>query len=109
WNLTGEWSVGGEFAALTGTSGAIAYRFHARDLNLVMAPGPDGRPVRFRVRVDGADPGANHGFDTNAQGFGRLDEPRMYQLVRQAGAVADRTFEIEFLDKGARAYVFTFG
>jgi thiol-disulfide isomerase/thioredoxin len=109
WNLTGPWSVGGEFATLTGTSGSIAYRFHARDLNLVMAPPPGGRTVRFRVRVDGADPGPNHGFDTDAQGFGRLQEPRMYQLVRQTRAVADRTFEIEFLDKGARAYVFTFG
>ena len=109
WSLGGTWKVGDEFATLTGTSGAIAYRFHARDLNLVMAPPPDGRSVRFRVRVDGADPGPNHGFDTDAQGWGRLQAPRMYQLVRQAGAVADRTFEIEFLDAGARAYVFTFG
>jgi thiol-disulfide isomerase/thioredoxin len=108
WSLGGTWNVGDEFATLTGTSGAIAYRFHARDLNLVMAPS-GGRPVRFRVRVDGADPGPNHGFDTDAQGWGRLQEPRLYQLVRQTRAVADRTFEIEFFDSGARAYVFTFG
>jgi thiol-disulfide isomerase/thioredoxin len=108
WSLAGAWTVGGEFATLGGTPGAIAYRFHARDLNLVMAPS-DGRPVRFRVRIDGADPGADHGFDTDAQGFGRIETPRMYQLVRQTRAVADRTFTIEFLDAGARAYVFTFG
>ena len=94
---------------MSGQSGAVAYRFHARDLNLVMAPPPDGRSVRFRVRLDGADPGADHGFDTDAQGWGRLGEPRMYQLVRQSRAVADRTFEIEFSGSGARAYVFTFG
>jgi thiol-disulfide isomerase/thioredoxin len=109
WSLGGSWNVGGEFATLAGPTGAIAYRFHARDLNLVMAPPPGGRTVRFRVRVDGADPGPNHGFDTDAQGWGRIEQPRMYQLVRQAGAVADRTFEIEFFDAGARAYVFTFG
>jgi thiol-disulfide isomerase/thioredoxin len=109
WSLTGAWSVGGEFATLTGKSGSIAYRFHARDLNFVMTPPADGGAIRFRVRIDGADPGANHGFDTDAQGFGRLDKPRMYQLVRQTSGVRDRTFEIEFLDSGARAYVFTFG
>ena len=109
WSLTGAWSVGGEYATLTGKSGALTYRFHARDLNLVMTPPADGRAIRFRVRIDGADPGPNHGFDIDAQGWGRLDKPRMYQLVRQTGAIADRTFEIEFLDGGARAYVFTFG
>jgi thiol-disulfide isomerase/thioredoxin len=108
WSLAGAWTVSGEFATLTGAPGAIAYRFHARDLNLVMAP-PNGRTVRFRVRIDGADPGPDHGFDTDAQGWGRIQEPRMYQLVRQTRAVADRTFTIEFLDTGARAYVFTFG
>jgi thiol-disulfide isomerase/thioredoxin len=108
WGLAGEWKVGGEFAT-AGSSGAIVFRFRARDLNLVMTPPPDGRPVRFRVRVDGAEPGAGHGFDIDAHGAGRLDRPRMYQLVRQAGPVAERTFEIEFLDPGARAYVFTFG
>lgn len=109
WSLRGAWNVGGEFAALAAGTGTITYRFHARDLNLVMAPPPDGRTIRFRVRLDGADPGRNHGFDTDAQGVGRLTEPRMYQLVRQTEAVTDRTFEIEFLAPGARAYVFTFG
>src|SRR5262249_57779590 len=108
WSLAGTWTVGGEFATVAGAAGSIAHRFHARDLNLVLAPPADGRAVRFRVRIDGMEPGADHGFDTDAQGLGRLDEPRMYQLVRQGGAVPDRTFEIEFLDPGARAYVFTF-
>ena len=109
WGLTGTWTVGDEFARLDAAPGAIIYRFHARDLNLVLAPPTDGRPVRFRVRIDGADPGPNHGFDVDAQGWGLLKDPRMYQLVRQTQPVADHTFEIEFSGAGARAYVFTFG
>ena len=109
WSLAGPWRVGGEFATLEGPSGRIAHRFHARDLNFVLGPPAEGRSVRFRVRIDGAAPGADHGFDTDANGFGQIREPRMYQLVRQSRPVADRTFEIEFLDPGARAYVFTFG
>jgi thiol-disulfide isomerase/thioredoxin len=109
WSLSGQWKAAGEFTALVGASGAIAYRFHARDLNLVLAPPADGHFVRFRVRIDGAAPGADHGFDTDVEGRGRLDFPRLYQLVRQSRPVADRTFEIEFQDPGARAYVFTFG
>jgi thiol-disulfide isomerase/thioredoxin len=109
WSLTGVWRVGGEFATLEGATGAIAYRFHARDLNFVLAPPADGRTIRFRVRIDGAAPGADHGFDTDAEGSGQIVEPRMYQLVRQSRPVADRSFEIEFLDPGVRAYVLTFG
>ncbi len=109
WSLVGRWKVGAEFAALMEPSGAIAFRFHARDLNLVMAPPPDGRTVRFRVRLDGEDPGVDHGFDTDAQGWGELKAPRIYQLVRQSRAVANRTFEIQFEGAGASAYVFTFG
>jgi len=109
WGLSGVWRVGGEFATLTQPSGAIAFRFHARDLNLVMAPPGDGRAVRFRVRLDGAEPGPDHGYDVDAQGQGELKQPRMYQLVRQARPVEDRTFAIEFVDAGARVYVFTFG
>jgi thiol-disulfide isomerase/thioredoxin len=109
WSLAGAWRVGGEFATTQAAGAAITHRFHARDLNFVLAPPDDGAAVRFRVRLDGGAPGADHGFDTDEQGLGRLDAPRMYQLVRQSRAVADRTFEIEFLDPGARAYVFTFG
>ena len=107
WSLGGRWNIGDEFATLAGTPGAIAHRFHARDLNLVMAPPSDGRTVRFRVRLDGADPGPNHGFDTDTQGWGRLQVPRLYQLVRQTGAVADRTFEVEFLDSMGRTICLT--
>ena len=109
WSLAGDWTVGGEFATLNETSGNIAYRFHARDLHLVLGPSTHGQPVRFRVRIDGAPPGADHGFDVDAEGWGSVQEERLYQLVRQAGPVAERTFEIEFLDPGVRAYVFTFG
>jgi cytochrome c biogenesis protein CcdA/thiol-disulfide isomerase/thioredoxin len=109
WSLDGNWTVGREFATLNDPSGRIAYRFHARDLHLVMGPAADGHPVRFRVTIDGAAPGANHGSDVDAEGWGTLQEDRLYQLVRQAGPVTDRTFQIEFAEPGVRAYAFTFG
>ncbi|HUO55602.1 MAG TPA: cytochrome c biogenesis protein DipZ [Rhodoblastus sp.] len=109
WSLAGDWTVGEERADLNAAGGAIAFRFHARDLHLVLGPGEDGKPVRFRVRIDGAAPGANHGADVDAEGEGSVVGERLYQLVRQTGAVGDRLFEIEFLDPGARAYAFTFG
>ena len=89
--------------------GRIAYRFHARDLHLVAGPADQGKPVRFRVLVDGKPPLADHGSDTDAEGYGTLTGHRLYQLVRQAKGAAERLFEIEFLDPGAQAYVFTFG
>ena len=89
--------------------GRITYRFHARDLNLVMAPGAGGKPVRFRVLIDGQPPGPAHGIDVDEQGNGSVAEPRMYQLIRQPGSVADRQFEIQFLDPGVEVFVFTFG
>jgi hypothetical protein len=109
WGLSGTWTVAGEKAALQRAGGGIVFRFHARDLHLVMGPGPDGKPVRFRVRVDGKAPGADHGVDVTADGLGTVDGQRLYQLLRQSGAVRDRTFEIEFLDPGVEAFSFTFG
>lgn len=109
WALAGRWTVGNEDARLEAPGGRIAFRFHARDLHLVLAPGEDGRPVRFRVRIDGQPPGAAAGGDVSADGEGRVDENRLYQLIRQSGAVQERTFEIEFLDPGVHAYAFTFG
>lgn len=109
WGLAGVWSVAAEFATLNEAPGSIRFRFHARDLHLVLGPDAQGRPVRFRVKLDGAAPGPDHGVDVDADGAGRVAEPRLYQLVRQARPGADRTFEIEFLDPGIRAYVFTFG
>jgi thiol-disulfide isomerase/thioredoxin len=108
WSLAGVWTIGGEFATLSDKSGAISYRFHARDVNLVLTA-PEGRAVSFRVKIDGMPPGADHGTDVDADGSGSVQEPRLYQLVRQKRPVEDRTFEIEFLDPGVRAYVFTFG
>ncbi len=109
WSLTGDWTVSGESAALDAKDGGIAYRFHARDLHLVLGPGADGKPVRFRVTIDGAAPGDSHGADTDADGAGTVTGERLYQLVRQKGPVADRDFAIQFLDPGVRAYSFTFG
>jgi cytochrome c biogenesis protein CcdA/thiol-disulfide isomerase/thioredoxin len=109
WGLAGKWNVGAEHASLTAASGRIVYRFHARDLHLVLGPGNDGKPVRFRVSVDGNAPGAAHGTDVAADGSGIVTEQRLYQLVRQTGDVADHTFSIEFLDPGVQAYAFTFG
>jgi len=109
WGLAGNWSVGGEEAALVAAPGRVVFRFHARDLHLVLGPGKDGKPVRFRVRIDGAAPGEDHGGDTDEQGTGIVKEHRLYQLIRQKAKVEDRTFEIEFLDPGVQAFAFTFG
>jgi len=109
WSFGGFWTVGSEFASLQKASGSIAYRFHARDLHLVLAPPADGNPIRFRIRIDGAAPGPDHGCDVNPEGWGTVRDARLYQLVRQGGSVVDRTVEIEFFDVGVRAYDFTFG
>ena len=109
WGLSGDWTISNEHAALNAKDGGIVYRFHARDLHLVLRPGPDGKPVRFRVTVDGAAPGDSHGVDTDANGEGVITGQRLYQLVRQKDEIEDRTFEIRFLDPGAQAYAFTFG
>jgi len=98
-----------EAAVLNSAGGRIAYRFHARDLHLVMGPAERGRTVPFRVFIDGQPPGANHGSDADAQGKGTVTEQRLYQLVRQSGPIADHQFEIEFLDSGVEAFAFTFG
>jgi len=109
WALDGRWTVGEEDAALAAAPGKIVFHFQARDLHLVLGPGPDGKPVRFRVRLDGAPPSADHGTDVAADGGGTVTEQRLYQLIRQSGVVRDRTFEIEFLDPGVTGYAFTFG
>jgi len=109
WALAGDWRVQKQAAVLEEANGRIVYRFHARDLNLVMGPGAQGKPVRFRVLIDGQPPGRAHGVDVDEQGNGTIAEPRMYQLIRQPGRVGDRQFEIQFLDPGVEAFVFTFG
>jgi cytochrome c biogenesis protein CcdA/thiol-disulfide isomerase/thioredoxin len=109
WALAGDWTVGKEDAVLNEKGGRIVYRFHARDLHLVLGPGAEGMPVRFRVTIDGKTPGASHGADTDAGGQGTVTGQRLYQLVRQGGNIQDHTFEIEFLDPGVQAYAFTFG
>jgi hypothetical protein len=109
WSLAGDWAIEQESALLEAPGGAIAYRFLARDLNLVLTPPASPGPVRFSVRVDGEPPGDAHGLDADANGDGVVDEPRLYQLVRQPGVVIDRTCEVTFHDPGVRAYVFTFG
>jgi thiol-disulfide isomerase/thioredoxin len=109
WALSGDWTVKKEFVALAKAEGRIAYRFHARDLNLIMGATAAGTSVRFRVLVDGQPPGPAAGTDANAEGYGTVSEPRMYQLIRQPKPISDRQFEIEFLDPGVEAYDFTFG
>lgn len=109
WGLAGKWIVGGERATLAGATGKIVFRFHARDLHLVLGPGKDGKPIRFRVLLDGTAPGDDHGADVNGQGEGTVKDYRLYQLIRQKGKVEDRTFQIQFLDPGVQAFAFTFG
>jgi len=109
WALSGRWRVGREATSLTDTNGRIAVRFRARDVNLVMGAAARGSAVRFQVRIDGEAPGQNAGVDVAGDGSGMVKEQRLYQLVRQGQPVADRTFEIEFLDPGVEAFSFTFG
>jgi thiol-disulfide isomerase/thioredoxin len=109
WGLSGSWNVGKESAELQAAPGRVLFRFHSRDLNFVLAPTSDGKPVRFRVILDGAAPGENCGSDSAPDGSGEIQEPRLYQLIRQKDKIIDRTFEIEFLDPGAHAVDFTFG
>jgi hypothetical protein len=109
WALSGGWTITGRAAVLNEANGRIAFRFHARDVNLVMGPPKGAGAVRFRVFLDGKAAGATHGTDVDGQGEGTADHQRLYQLIRQRGSIEDRTFEIEFLDAGAEAYCFTFG
>ncbi|MDR6916353.1 cytochrome c biogenesis protein CcdA/thiol-disulfide isomerase/thioredoxin [Pseudomonas sp. 3296] len=109
WSLDGKWNVGSERATSSAPASRIVYRFHARDLHLVLGPGADGKPVRFKVLIDGKAPGDAHGTDVAPDGSGSVNSQRLYQLVRQSGSVTDRTFSIEFLDPGVSAYAFTFG
>ncbi len=108
WALAGEWTIGREHVALGQPGGSIAYRFRARDAHLVLSSA-EQEPIPFRVMLDGEPPGLSHGVDVDGNGDGVLRDGRLYQLVRQAGAVRDRTLEITFLEAGAEAYVFTFG
>ncbi|MGA9557255.1 MAG: cytochrome c biogenesis protein DipZ [Terriglobales bacterium] len=108
WGLGGDWRVGAESAVLAAAPGKILFRFHARDLHLVLGTA-NGKPVRYRVKLDGTPPGDDHGSDTDANGAGTVQGHRLYQLIRQKGPVEDRTFEIEFLDPGVQAFAFTFG
>ncbi|WP_260736462.1 cytochrome c biogenesis protein DipZ [Tunturiibacter lichenicola] len=109
WALAGQWRDAGQIATLLSPTGAIVYRFHARDLHLVLGPAKGGKPIRFRVTIDGKAPGADHGVDVDSDGYGTVKDDRLYQLIRQHGGVQDRTFRIEFLSPGVQAYSFTFG
>jgi hypothetical protein len=109
WALSGDWTVEKHAAVLNNANGRIACRFHARDVHLVMRPAPPERSVRFRVLIDGQRPGTAHGLDVDDQGAGTVTRPRLYQLIRQPKPVAERQFEIDFLDPGVEAFAFTFG
>jgi hypothetical protein len=109
WALAGPWTVSPESAVLDAAGGRISFRFHARDLHLVLGPGKTGKPIRFHVALDGRAPGADGGVDIDSNGDGVVGEQRLYQLIRQSDGVRDRTFTIEFPDAGAEAFAFTFG
>jgi hypothetical protein len=109
WALSGDWTIESGASVLNRADGRIAFRFHARDVNLVMGPRERGASVPFRVLIDGEPPGNAHGLDVDGQGNGTVARQRLYQLVRERGSITDRTFEITFLAPGVEAYVFTFG
>jgi thiol-disulfide isomerase/thioredoxin len=109
WTLAGDWTITSRAAVLNDADGRIAFRFHARDVHLVMGPSAKGAAVPFRVLLDGAPPGPAHGLDVDEAGGGTVAEQLLYQLIRQPGSITDRTFEITYLAPGVEAYVFTFG
>jgi thiol-disulfide isomerase/thioredoxin len=109
WALSGNWTLGPSASVLNEPGGRLVFRFHARDVHLVMAPPEQGSSVPFQVLVDGEPPGEAHGLDVDAAGNGTLERPRLHQLIRERGSITDRTFEIAFLAPGAEAYCFTFG
>jgi len=109
WGFGGSWKTGAESGTLESAPGKIVFRFHSRDLHMVLGPLKNGTPVRFAVKLNGVAPGDHHGSDTGADGTGEVRQPRIYQLVRQKGSIKDVTFEIEFLDPGAQVFSFTFG
>jgi thiol-disulfide isomerase/thioredoxin len=109
WALSGDWTLEKDAAVLSEANGRIAYRFHARDLNLVMRSATRGMPVRYSVLIDGRPPGRAHGSDVDEEGKGTVIEPRLYQLIRQTKPIAERQFEIAFVDPGVEAFAFTFG
>jgi hypothetical protein len=109
WALSGDWTVKKEAGALNQPNGRIAYRFHARDVHLVMGPAAAGTSIKFRVLIDGQAPGPAHGSDLDEQGNGTVTEQRLHQLIRQPKPIADRQFEIEFLNPGVEVFAFTFG
>jgi hypothetical protein len=109
WGLDGSWTIGEEKSSLQAAGGKITFRFHARDVHLVLGPGEDGKPVRFKVSLDGQPPDTNRGMDTDAAGQGVVTGQRLYQLIRLQGPASDHTFTIQFLDPGVQAFAFTFG
>jgi thiol-disulfide isomerase/thioredoxin len=109
WGLGGTWKAGAESDTLESAPGKIVFRFHARDVHMVLGPAKTGTPVRFKVKLNGVAPGDEHGSDSGADGAGEVRQPRMYQLIRQKGPIEDVTFEIEFLDPGVEVFSFTFG
>jgi thiol-disulfide isomerase/thioredoxin len=109
WGLSGNWTAKKDRTVLNEPKGRIAYRFHARDLHLVMGPAAPGTSLQFRVLIDGQPPGTAHGLDVDEQGDGTVMQPRLYQLVRQPKPINDRQFQIEFLDQGVDVFAFTFG
>ncbi len=109
WGLAGNWTVGGENVTLNAPQGRIVYRFHARDLHLVLGPTVAGKQVAFKVTLDGKAPGEMHGADVAPDGRGVVTEQRLYQLIRQTDGAGEHTFSIEFEQAGVAAYAFTFG
>jgi thiol-disulfide isomerase/thioredoxin len=109
WAFGGNWKDEDQVATSLAADADISFRFHARDLHLVLGPPTDGKAVRFRITIDGHAPGADHGVDTDAEGYGVVTDDRLYQLIRQHGSIHDHTFRVELLAPGVRAYSFTFG
>jgi hypothetical protein len=90
WALSGDWTVNAGAIVVDKANGRLAYRFHARDVHLVMGLPSRGASARFRVLLDGRPPGTAHGVDVDEQGYGTATEQRLYQLIRRGPDGRDR-------------------
>ena len=95
---------------LNRADGRIAFRFHARDVNLVLGLRVPGASVPFRVLVDGEGLQAMRTDSTSTTtATERSPNSGSISWSRERGSITDRTLEIIFLAPGVEAYVFTFG
>jgi thiol-disulfide isomerase/thioredoxin len=109
WAPAGSWEISRRAATAAEPNARLAFRFQARDVNLVMGPATRGSAIPFHVSLDGVPASDAHGVDVEADGSGTVSEQRTYQLIRQSPPITERTVEIVFHEPGVELFCFTFG